>query len=115
MASIGNFKWQGAPFVAWLYGIAAHVLAGNRKKAGTSVEIEGLELRDSLGEIERSVMLGKLVDALAPEQRLVVVRRYIDQKSIREIALELRRSEGAVKQLQFRALQRLREKLGRRI
>jgi RNA polymerase sigma-70 factor, ECF subfamily len=115
LASIGNFKWQGAPFVAWLYGIAAHVLAGNRKKAGTSVEIEGLELSNSLGEIERSVMLGKLVDALAPEQRLVVVRRFIDQKSIREIALELRRSEGAVKQLQFRALQRLREKLGRRI
>jgi RNA polymerase sigma factor (sigma-70 family) len=48
---------------------------------------------------------------LPSDQRLVVVRRFVDQKSIREIAGELGRSEGAVKQLQFRALETLREQV----
>jgi DNA-directed RNA polymerase specialized sigma24 family protein len=39
---------------------------------------------------------------------LVIMRRFVDQKSIREIAQELGRSEGAIKQLQFRALETLR-------
>jgi DNA-directed RNA polymerase specialized sigma24 family protein len=38
--------------------------------------------------------------------------RFVEQKSIREIAQELARSEGAVKQLQFRALENLRDQLG---
>jgi RNA polymerase sigma-70 factor (ECF subfamily) len=48
------------------------------------------------------------VDALPPDQRQVIIRRFVDQRSVREIAHELGRSEGAVKQLQFRALQTLR-------
>ncbi len=39
--------------------------------------------------------------------------RFAEQKTIREIAAGLGRSEGAVKQLQFRALQHLRERMGR--
>jgi RNA polymerase sigma-70 factor (ECF subfamily) len=92
LASIKRFKWQGAPFIAWLYGIT--------------------DLSDAGGEIERSVMLGQIVESLLPDQKHVIVRRFIDQKSIREIALELGRSEGAVKQLQLRALENLRERLG---
>ena len=37
--------------------------------------------------------------------------RFAEEKSIREIADELGRSEGAVKQLQFRALENLRKRL----
>jgi len=51
---------------------------------------------------------------LLPDQRTVIVRRFIEQRSIREIAQELGRSEGAIKQLQLRALENLREKIGRR-
>jgi len=43
------------------------------------------------------------------------VRRFVDQKSIREIAQELGRSEGAIKQLQLRALEKLREKVGKKL
>jgi len=38
--------------------------------------------------------------------------RFIDEKSIREVAAALRRSEGAVKQLQLRALENLRKRMG---
>jgi RNA polymerase sigma-70 factor (ECF subfamily) len=60
-------------------------------------------------------MLGQLVRSLSQDQRLVVVRRFVDQKSIREIAQELGRSEGAIKQLQLRALEKLREKVGKKL
>jgi RNA polymerase sigma-70 factor (ECF subfamily) len=56
-------------------------------------------------------MLFQLVERLPEDQRLVVLRRFVDQKSLREIAQELGRTEGAVKQLQFRALQTLRSKV----
>lgn len=62
-------------------------------------------------KIEESAMLSELVEELPADQRLVVLRRFVDQKSVREIADELRRSEGAVKQLQFRALQNLRSRM----
>jgi len=113
LASIRNFKWQGAPFVAWLYGIAANVLAGHWQKLGRCTRVEDLDLSGASDEIERSVILAELVDLLPPDQRLVIVRRFIGEKSIREIAQELGRSEGAVKQLQLRALVNLREMLGR--
>ena len=38
----------------------------------------------------------------------MIVERFVEQRSIREIAGRLNRTEGAVKQLQFRALQSLR-------
>jgi RNA polymerase sigma-70 factor, ECF subfamily len=54
-----------------------------------------------------------LVDTLPADQRRVVVGRFVEQKSISELARELERSEGAIKQLQWRALKSLRELAGR--
>lgn len=115
LASIRSFKWQGAPFIAWLYGIAANVLSCHWKKVGRASAAEEVELADAGDGIERSVMLAELVETLPPDQRLVVVHRFIKQRSIREIANDLGRSEGAVKQLQLRALESLRTRLGRPI
>ena len=64
-----------------------------------------------LEDSERSATLFRLIDELADDQRRVVVMRFVEEKSIREIAQTLGRSEGAVKQLQFRALQNLRAKI----
>jgi len=57
------------------------------------------------------VLLSDLVGHLPHEQRYVVVERFVEQKSIREIARELQGTEGAVKQLQLRALQNLRARM----
>ena len=45
------------------------------------------------------------------EQRRVVVLRFVEEKSIKEVAREIRKTEGAVKQLQFRALTTLRTRM----
>ncbi|PYY13338.1 MAG: hypothetical protein DMG61_13685 [Acidobacteria bacterium] len=115
LASIRNFKWQGAPFVAWLYGIAANVLASHWQKVGKGALEPPTDFSYAGDAVERSIMLGQLVRSLSQDQRLVVVRRFVDQKSIREIAQELGRSEGAIKQLQLRALEKLREKVGKKL
>ena len=114
LANIERFEWRGTPFAAWLYRLAANAIVDRWQ----SVSREQVDPRRdavdpaSLDEIERHAMLFQLVDRLPPDQRLVIVRRFVEQKSTRAIAVELGRSEGAVKQLQFRAIENLRERMG---
>jgi RNA polymerase sigma-70 factor (ECF subfamily) len=116
LKNLGRFQWRGVPFAAWLLRIAANALADRWQRAARGLEAPAEDLLEdrlesATGEapaVERRAMLFQLVDRLPADQRLVVVRRFVDQKSVREIAQELGRSEGAVKQLQFRALENLR-------
>jgi RNA polymerase sigma-70 factor (ECF subfamily) len=112
LAGIRRFEWRGAPFVAWLLGIAARVLADHWRRSGRETGNPAPE-RDAgvPAEIERSVMLFQLVDRLPETQFRVIHLRFVEQKSIREIAHELGRSESAVKQLQFRAMESLRAQM----
>ena len=113
LAGIQRFEWRGKPFAAWLLGIAAKVLADRWERLGKRQEVPTDELEQAGidAAIEQRAMLFQLVDALPIDQRQVIIRRFIDQRSVREIAQELGRSEGAVKQLQFRALQTLRARI----
>lgn len=115
LANLPSYQWRGVPFSAWLMRIAHNALADHFKRAAR--EIPG---RDDLPEPSRKAeqedfgdraRLFRLVDQLSADQRQVIFGRFVEQKSIREIAQQLRRSEGAVKQLQFRALQTLRAKM----
>ena len=65
----------------------------------------------AMDDIERRAALFQLVDALPADQRRVVVSRFVEQKSIRDISQEMKKTEGAVKQLQFRALKQLRSQM----
>src|SRR5882724_8278985 len=67
-----------------------------------------------LEDVEQRAQLFRLVGQLPPDQHRVIVMRFAEQKRIREIAHELGRTEGAVKQLQLRGLQNLRARLSDR-
>jgi RNA polymerase sigma-70 factor (ECF subfamily) len=110
LAGLPKFEWRGTPFAAWLVGIASHLIAHRWQRAARQSEVSSDEL-ESFGvreETERQAMFMQLVDRLPDDQRHVIRRRFLDQRSIRDIAQELGRSEGAVKQLQFRAIENLR-------
>lgn len=115
LANIGKFKWRGAPFVTWLYRIAANAIADQaRKKSREVAEAEGTtktSVAADLEQVERRARLFQAVEALPEDQRKVILLRFGEEKSIREIASDLNRSEGAVKQLQFRGLENLRARL----
>lgn len=110
LANLHRFEWRGAPFAAWLMRIAANALADRwrRNSRETALPPDDELGESSMDEVEQRASLYQLVGALPDDQRRVVVLRFVEQKSIKEIALELRRSEGAIKQLQFRALEKLR-------
>ena len=120
LANLAKFEWRGSPFSAWLYRIAANAIIDRSKsssrRAMSEVEVEDLpgsaETGAELDEVEHRARLFKLVERLPIDQSRVIVMRFAEQKSIREIATALRRTEGSIKQLQFRGLQNLRVRLG---
>lgn len=114
LANLGNFEWRGAPFGAWLLRIAGNAVVDHLKRdardhascshpePSTEPDMEGIEHR---------AQLFRLVNDLPDDQRRVIYGRFVDERSIREMALELGRSEGAIKQLQFRAVENLRARM----
>src|SRR5258706_13186096 len=120
LQSLPRFKWTGAPFAAWLFRIASNLIADRGKRAAREGAFESGTLphdqssathtqQTDLEQCERQAQVFRLVGTLAEDQRRVLVMRFAEEKSIREIADALGRSEGAVKQLQFRALENVRK------
>jgi len=113
LANLRSFEWRGVPFAAWLLRIAANAIADTLKRGGVEVSSDDppeISMKPRMEQAEDAARLFQMVHSLAEDQRQVIVMRFAEEQSIREIAQKLRRSEGAVKQLQFRALQNLRGK-----
>src|SRR5215510_5038120 len=110
LANLARFEWRGVPFAVWLYRIAANAITDRGRRTKQTVDPSLAENLDqsSWREIERRAALFQLVDRLPEDQRSVIVKRFVEQKTVRDIAIEFGRSEGAIKQLQFRALENLR-------
>jgi RNA polymerase sigma-70 factor (ECF subfamily) len=119
LANLGKFKWRGAPFATWLFRIAANLIADRAQRLARETGREsvptlsdrGAGSETDLEQVETIARVYKLVDQLPWDQRCVIRLRFAEEKSIREIAQKLSRSEGAIKQLQFRALQNLRARM----
>ena len=119
LLNIGKFKWRGAPFAAWLFRIAANSIADraqrllreNPRESAAPPDVECNSPETDLEQIETVAQIYRLVDQLPWDQRYVIRLRFAEEKSIREISQKLSRSEGAIKQLQFRALQSLRARM----
>ena len=115
LAKIGQFEWRGVPFAAWLYRIAANAISDRWERAareqGSPVPDDRADPHGEVKpeEIDRRAQLFRNVAKLPAEQRRLIEMRFAEEKSIAEIARELKRSVGAIKQLQFRAIQNLRE------
>jgi RNA polymerase sigma-70 factor (ECF subfamily) len=115
LAGIQSFEWRGVPFAGWLLRIAANMIVDRSKRSGREVsgsdDLPEPSVQPNLDAIDQQGRLFRLVEQLPADQRRVIGMRFAEEKSIREIATELGRSEGAVKQLQFRALQNLRARM----
>jgi RNA polymerase sigma-70 factor (ECF subfamily) len=123
LESIGKFRWQSAPFSAWLFRIA-HNLAIDHFRAirrwqpeeevpeppadeSTSAEVGALE---SIGQ--KSML--ELIDDLSPEQQQVLTLKFVFNFANAEAATILGKTEGAIKSLQHRALVSLQKQLEKR-
>jgi RNA polymerase sigma-70 factor (ECF subfamily) len=114
LSTIGRFEWRGLPVSGWLFRIASNAVADYWRERSRSADEPAPDVPDprELADIDRRIALYQEVERLPDLQRHVIRMRFVEEKSIREVAAALNRSEGAVKQLQLRALEKLRKSMG---
>src|SRR5262245_51110922 len=112
LAHLSRFELRGAPFGAWLFSIARNALI-DRAKLATREVVDSERVPDlgggpdadaELDRVDELARLFRFVDDLPGDQRTVIVDRFVEERSIRETAARLGRTEGAIKQLQLRAI-----------
>ncbi|MCD9200068.1 sigma-70 family RNA polymerase sigma factor [Aeromicrobium wangtongii] len=117
LRAIQRFNWQGKDFGAWLTTIARNLVADHFKSSRSRLEIVSENIpergnhapsteQEVLAHISNE-LLYQAVSALPTEQRDCILMRFIQGLSIAQTAAALDRSEGAVKQLQLRAVRSL--------
>jgi len=122
LEKIGSFKWQSAPFSAWLFRIA-HNLAMDHFRARRRWQPEE-EVPEPPGDEEPSAELAamqtigresmlKLIERLSPEQQQVLTLKFVFNLPNAEVAAILDKTEGAIKSLQHRALVSLQKQIDR--
>ena len=122
LEAIGRFRWQSAPFSAWLFRIA-HNLAMDHFRAARRWQPEeevpeptGNEEVSAEDEAMRSIgrqSMLDLIENLSPEQQQVLTLKFVFNFPNAEVATILGKTEGAVKSLQHRALVSLQKQLSR--
>ncbi|HZP73260.1 MAG TPA: sigma-70 family RNA polymerase sigma factor [Gaiellaceae bacterium] len=123
LESIGSFRWQSAPFSAWLFRIAHnlaidHFRATRRWQPEEEVPEPPPDERTSaeagaFESIGRKSML-ELIEDLSPDQQQVLTLKFVFNFPNTEVATILGKTEGAIKSLQHRALASLQKQLDQR-
>lgn len=119
LRALPRFRWRGVPFEAWLFRIAMSKVvdvARHRSRVHAAGDRVGADLVDATADPERVLAVREIrrelvaaIERLPRDQRDVLMLRFFLGRSIRETAAVLGRSEGAIKQLQLRALAGLRQ------
>ncbi|HET9017862.1 MAG TPA: sigma-70 family RNA polymerase sigma factor [Thermomicrobiaceae bacterium] len=113
--AIGRYRDGGAPFVAWLLTISDRLAISHHRRR-REVSVPELEVPQAAGHepehlVARSLEADEVRRALLrlkPERQQVIVLRFIDGFSVREVAAALGKRENNVCVIQHRALAELR-------
>jgi RNA polymerase sigma-70 factor (ECF subfamily) len=123
LEQLPRFEWRGIPFGAWLIRIAANLIHDHHgdaqrraswpewTEAGTALAAGAPSLEEQYSSRQTASRLWQEVAALPVAEQQVLVQRFSRDMSLHDIAIELGRTEGAVKQLLFRAVKRLRQRI----
>ena len=118
LTALPRYRDQGRPFLAFVYGIAAHKVADAHRSAArnrsepvpeipdSADRSDGPEPRAMQGEL--AGQMSKLLDLLSDKQREIVVLRVVVGLSAEETAEAVGSTPGAVRVAQHRALGKLR-------
>jgi RNA polymerase sigma-70 factor, ECF subfamily len=114
---IDSFSWQGRDICAWFITIARNLVTDHYKSSRFRLEVSTADMLDAdradngieqevLDNLDNEALLAA-VRRLKPEQQECVVLRFLQGLSVAETAAVMGRSDGAVKQLQLRAVRAL--------
>lgn len=121
--SLGSFAWRGAPFEGWLFRIARSKIVDlqrRRARDGPMTPIASVDpallphTADASGEViarEDEAAMFAAIRTLSGDQQDVLGLRFFAGLSLAETATAMGRSPNAVKQLQFRAVSSLRQRM----
>ncbi|TNY38914.1 sigma-70 family RNA polymerase sigma factor [Thermomonospora catenispora] len=122
LRGIGDFRWQGKDFGAWLVTIARNLVADHFKSSRFRLEVCTAELlepdhpgvdrlaEDPARRVVKAMTHRALLEAvrrLNSEQQECIVLRFLHGLSVAETALIMGKKTGAVKALQYRAVRAL--------
>jgi RNA polymerase sigma-70 factor (ECF subfamily) len=120
LESIGRFRWQSAPFSAWLFRIAHNLSMDyfrSRRRWQPEAEVpEPYGSEEPSAEAEAMQSIGRqsmldLIDTLSHEQQQVLTLKFVFNFANADVAKILDKSEGAIKSLQHRALASLQKQV----
>lgn len=119
--ALGRYREQGFPFSSFLYRIARTTLVDHWRKKKKEIPTSGYpldELEDGLKSSQGNPqmqpdvqLLWQVLHRLPEDYRVVLVYRFLNELSPREIARLMGKSEGAVRVTQHRALKAARKLL----
>jgi RNA polymerase sigma-70 factor (ECF subfamily) len=123
LGAIERFRDDGASFRSWLFRIAHNELANavrarRRRRMAPLHDLSNLasgadDPARLVAASEEARRLRAALAALPDDRRHVLILRFVDGLSAREIGVVLGRTEGAVRVLQHRALREVAGLLGR--
>jgi RNA polymerase sigma-70 factor, ECF subfamily len=122
---IDSFTWQGKDIGAWFVTIARNLVADHVKSSRFRLEVTTADMLDAdradegiedevLSRLQNAVLLDA-VKALKPEQQECIVLRFLQGLTVAETSDVMGRSEGAIKQLQLRAVRALAKLMPERV
>jgi len=121
LTALPNYRVQGRPFLAFVFGIASHKVidahrAATRNRSEPVAEVpDSLEVADGPEQralrVELSGEMARLLDKLPDKQREILVLRVVVGLSAEETAAAVGSTPGAVRVAQHRALARLRKSM----
>ena len=114
LRGISGYRYTGRPFSCWLYRIAANSVADYFRHEPVSQELSE-EVPDAATQVEATALrhlavqdIWRVVERLPPQQRVAMTLRFRDDRSLRDAAEVMGKSEAAVKLLIYRAVRHLR-------
>ncbi|PIR88525.1 MAG: hypothetical protein COU09_01780 [Candidatus Harrisonbacteria bacterium CG10_big_fil_rev_8_21_14_0_10_44_23] len=118
--NLPRFKSRGFPFSSWLYKIARNRVIDYYRTAKPKVDLEDIPQGLTQDDVDHEADLNldfdlKRVKAamqtLSPDQQDVLILRYVEDYSPKEISKILKKKEGTIRIIQHRAIKALKEKI----
>lgn len=119
--NISTYRDRGFPFSSWLYHISRNLIIDHYRTRKENVNVDELENElqadlSGLPDVSTDLKLEmervrKAIAKLKPIHQDVLIMRFVEELSIKEVAVSIRKSEGAVKLLQHRAISQLKKLL----
>lgn len=124
LTALPSFRREGKPFLAFVFGIAAHKVADAHRTAARTRSTPVAEVPDTasteggpdqyLAATSAAALVDELLDHLPDVQREILRLRVVAGLSAEETAAALGMTTGAVRVAQHRALAKLRQRLNSR-